>query len=328
MKYHRLLLYMVNTKSITNMGFYRFLKGKRKKWALNEMYLNYMLTMSANQFEYKTPDFNKTYYEQSILTGTAVFYRCNVKSSVNYNKWCCTPAYSADIPDNSGIATKYTTHGSDYAQTITPDKDGILIFNNSLHSPETYFCNIAEMLTETDVSTKSLIKWSRMAPIPKVKNDNDIVKYVEAMRKVLDGDEIQVISEEFDELQEDHKTIDDVILRISDEKAIDKMHFYSEFYDQLIRRVCTMRGVPFSTNAKSSQNLTDELHDMDIFALLYIKDCFNTRQECFEKCKDFSDFDFDFKWSEVMQMQIEKIEAMNAPENVSRKSIDNNKKRR
>lgn len=316
---------MKNLKSISNLGFYKYLKGKRKKFALNEMYLSYMITMSANQFKYKTPDFNKTYYEQSILTGTAVFYKCNQKQSVNYNKWCCTPASPADVPDNEGIAKKYTTHGSDYAQEITPDKDGILIFNNSLHTPETYFCNIAEMLTETDVSTKALIKWSRMSPIPKVKSDNDIVKYTEAMNRVLNGEEITVISEEFDELSDGHKTIDDNILRISDEQAIDKMHFYSEFYDQLIRRVCTMRGIPFSTNAKSSQNLTEELHDMDIFALLYIKDCYETRKECFKKCQEFSGFDFDFEWSDTMKIQIEKIEKMNSVENVSHETIENSK---
>jgi hypothetical protein len=145
------------------------------------------------------------------------------------------------------------------------------------------------------------------------------------MNRVLNGEEITVISEEFNELSDGHNTIDDNILRISDEQAIDKMHFYSEFYDQLIRRVCTMRGIPFSTNAKSSQNLTEELHDMDIFALLYIKDCYETRKECFKKCQEFSGFDFDFEWSDVMKMQIEKIEAMNSAKNVSRETIENSK---
>lgn len=307
----------MNNKSLQNIGLFGALKGKRKKFALSDMYTNYAAVMCANQFDYKTPDFNKYNYEQSILTGMAAFYQCKVTNSVNYNKWCCTPAYIADTPNNEGIAKKITTHGSDYATELTPDLDCILIFNNSAHMPETYIGVISELLTECDISTKALVKWSRMSPIPKVKTDEQIAKYVEAMRRVLDGEEITVISDELSLFEEGHKTIDDNILRLTDEKAIDKMHFYSEFYDQLIRRLCTLRGVPFSTNAKSAQSLNDELHDMDIFSTFYLTDCYNTRLECFKKCSEFSGFNFDFKWSEFMQIQLDKIKKMNTVENVS-----------
>lgn len=307
----------MNNKSLQYMGLFGALKGKRKKFALSDMYTNYAAVMCANQFDYKTPDFNKYNYEQSILTGMAAFYQCKVSGSVNYNKWCCTPAYIADTPNNEGIANKITTHGSDYATELTPDVDCILIFNNSAHMPETYIGVISELLTECDISTKALVKWSRMSPIPKVKTDEQIAKYVEAMRRVLDGEEITVISDELELFTDGHKTIDDNILRLTDEKAIDKMHFYSEFYDQLIRRLCTLRGVPFSTNAKSAQSLNDELHDMDIFSTFYLTDCYNTRAECFKKCAEFSGFDFGFKWSEFMQIQIDKIKKMNTVENVS-----------
>ena len=293
------------------------LKGKKKKWALNEMYTDYSAVMCANQFDYETPDFNKYFYEYAIMSGVAAFYKCSVKSSVNFNKWCCTPAKMADVINNEEIADKITTYGTDYSLELTPNKDCILIFNNSAHLPETYIGVIAELLAETDISTKALVKWSRMSPIPKAKTEEQLAKYLAAMNRVMDGEEITAISDESELFTDGHKTIDDNILRLTDEKAIDKMHFYSEFYDQLIRRICTLRGVPFSTNAKSAQSLNDELHDMDIFSTFYLTDCFETRKKCFEKCEAFSGHKFNFKWSEFMQIQIDKIKKMNQPENIN-----------
>lgn len=307
----------MNKNSLLARGFYNTLKGKRKKWALRDMYSEYAGLIASNQFSYITPDFTKSLYEQSIMCGIAAFYKVpNNLKSVNSGKWVCTPAFNAATPDNYGIAHKITTYGSDYSLEMEIDKDCILIRNNSLHMPENYIGVIADMLTETDISTLALLKWSRMTPIPKAKTDEQRELYIAAMKRVIDGEEITAISDPMSLFNDGHTTIDDNLLRITDEEAINKMHFYSEFYEQAIKRICTLRGIPFSSTAKSSQNLNDELHDMDIFAELYIKDCYETRKEDFKRAGEFANFDFKFDWSETMKRQLEKnkkeIEAINS----------------
>ena len=320
---------MINKKSLQSRGLYSYLRsGKKRKTLLNNMYTDYCALLSSNQFAYETPDFNKFWYENSIYSGIAAFYRCSDKSSVNYNMWCCTPVHMADTPNNMGIAKKVTTYGSDYALELTPDKDCILIGNNSAYLPEIYFAVIAEMLTECDMSTNALIKWSRMSPIPKVSSDEEIEKYKAAMERVLDGEEITVLSDLTKILYPDaHTTTDDNILKLSDERAIDKMHFLSEFYENLIKRVCTFRGIPFTQNSKSSQSLTEELHDSDIFSTLYINDCYEQRKKDFAKCEEFMrskgvEFSFRFDWSDSMKMQNEKIEAINEKPKLENEQIE------
>ena len=310
----------MNKNSIANRGFYATLKGKRKKFATREMYATLAGQIAAAQFDYKTPDFNKSLYEQSIMCGLAAFYKVPKKvSSVNGGKWCCTPAFIADTPDNDGISKKITTYGTDYALELEVNKDCVLIRNNSLHTPENYIGVIADMLTETDISTLALLKWSRMTPIPKAKTEEQRVLFVEAMKRVIDGEEITAVSDPMALFNDGHCTIDDNMLRLTDEQAINKMHFYSEFYEQAVRRICTLRGIPFSSTAKSSQNLNDELHDMDIFAELYIKDCYETRKEDFKRAGEFADFDFGFDWSETMKRQFAKNE-LQMNENVPAKN--------
>lgn len=280
--------------------------AKTRKVFLNKMYRDYAVLIAANQFDYVTPDFTKSYYESNILKGVAAFYQVpHYLNSVNSGKWVCTPVHMADVVNNYGISDKITTHGSDYALELKVDTDCILIRNNSMHLPESYISVISDFLTETDISMRALLRWSRMTPIPKTQTDEQQTQYEMAMKRIIDGEEITTVSDPMKFLSDTHDTIDDNLLRITDENAIEKMHFYSEFYEQTIRRLCTLRGLPFSSTAKSSQNLTEELHDMDLFAELYIKDCYETRKEDFEKAGKFANFDFEFDWSDTMKRQFE-----------------------
>ena len=303
----------MNLNSLYKLGAYKYIrKGSVKKAALNDMYMNLITLIAADLHNYKTPDFNKYNYELAINTGVAAFYKCSAKNSVNYDKWCCTPAQPAAVCDNMGVAKRITTFGSDYALELEVDKECILIYNNSALYPDYIFTHYADQLTETDISMSKLVKWARMTPIPKAKTDTDIAKYQNAMQRVLDGEDITIVSDEMQLFKDGHDTIDDNMLRLTDESAIDKMHFFDEHHEQLIRRIATLGGLPFSTTAKSSQNLIEELHDMDALSTFIIKDRSLCRKDGFQRAaafmleKDGTAFDFEYDLNEILKKQLEK----------------------
>lgn len=310
------------------IGLYKYLrKGTVKKAMLNDMYMNLITLIAADEHKYKTPDFNKYNYEIAINTGVAAFYKCKEKNSVNYNKWCCTPAKPAAVVNNMGIAKKITTQGSDYAVTLEVDKDCILIYNNSALYPDYIFTHYAEQLTENDISMAKLVKWARMTPIPKAKTDNDIAKYQNALQRILDGEDITIVSDEMQLFKDGHDTIDDNMLRLTDESAIDKMHFFDEHHEQLIRRIATLGGLPFSTTAKSSQNLIDELHDMDALSTFIIKDRAACRRDGFKRAAEFmaqkgESFDFEYDLNDVLKKQLEKPEIENRTQHAEVERIE------
>ena len=291
----------------------KYLKSKYNKNMLYETYLTLISTIASNIFKYNTPDFNQTEYDISIQSGVAAFYKCHDMNSVNFDKWCCTPAKNADTVKNDGIADKITTFGSDYALELKVDEECVLIENSSLHFPDFLFCHFAELFTECELSMKALVKWSRMTPIPIVSNDIDIVKYTSVMKNVLDGNEINVISDNTKLLTDKTESIDDRLLRLTDENSIEKMHFFSEYHEQLIRRLCTLGGMPFTTTAKSAQNLQDELHDMDLFSTIYLTDRYNSRKQAFERAERFmfekygEKFSFDFDYNDNIKKQLTRV---------------------
>lgn len=278
------------------------------------MYMNLITQVASDLHDYKTPDYNKYTYELALNTGVAAFYKLNYQASVNHGKWCLTPAKPAAVVDNMGVAKRITTTGSDYAVELDVDSDCILIYNNSALYPDYLFTHFAEQLTENDISMSKLVKWARMTPIPKVKTDVDIAKYTQAMERILDGEDITIVSDELQLLTDGHQSIDDNLLRLTDENAVEKLHFFDEHHEQLIRRISTLAGLPFSTTAKSAQNLIDELHDMDALSTFIIKDRIACRKDGFERAAAFmrdkygEEFDFEYRPNEVLEKQLKKPE--------------------
>lgn len=295
-------------------GFFQYLTGtgRLRKRDINDMYVNMLLRIAAGEHNYKTPDYNKFFYELAIRSGVAAFYKCNAEGSVNYDKWCCTPARPAETPDNMMITDKITTAGSDYSLELTVGKDCILLYNNSSLYADMLFCKYAEDLTETAISASKLTKWSRMTPVPRVQNDTDIVKYENLMKRILEGEDINVITEELSLLQDGHRTLDDNVLRLTDESAVDKLHFFDQHAEQILRRFATLRGLPFTSTAKNSQNLQEELHDMDAISTFMIEDEIFCRREGFERAAAFmkeydgTEFDFEYSPSETLQRQLDR----------------------
>lgn len=303
-----------NIPNLYKTGLYGYLTGtgRIKKRDLQETYLNMLTLLSSCLHDYKTPDYNKYFYELAISTGVAAFYKCTEKGSVNYNKWCCTPARPAAVIDNMLTASKVTTAGSDYSLELTVGKDCILIYNNSSLFPDMMSVIFADDLTENHISMNKLVKWSRMTPIPKAKTDSDIAKLTQIMQRIMEGEDINIVNDELDLLKEGHSSIDDNVLRLTDENAVEKLHFFDQHYDQLLKRFATIKGLPFSTTAKNAQSLVDELHDMDVFSTFLISDAISCRQEGFERAAAFmkekydEEFDFSYKPSELLRKQLER----------------------
>ena len=303
-----------NIPNLYKTGLFGYMtgSGRIKKRDLQDTYLNMLTLLSSCLHDYKTPDYNKYFYELAISTGVAAFYKCSEKGSVNYNKWCCTPARPAAVIDNMLTASKVTTAGSDYSCELTVGKNCILIYNNSALFPDLMSVIFADDLTENHISMNKLVKWSRMTPIPKAKTDSDIAKLTAIMQRIMEGEDINIVNDELDLLKEGHSSIDDNVLRLTDENAVEKLHFFDQHYDQLLKRYATIKGLPFSTTAKNAQSLVDELHDMDVFSTFLISDAIKCRQEGFERAAAFmkekynEDFDFEYKPSELLRKQLER----------------------
>lgn len=270
-------------------------------------YVNTINIYRNNLFSYTPPvGIDKNQVENGLQYGIACLYKCPVSSSVNYNKWCCTQAFPASLLDNNGVADKVTTFGSDYGVELKVDDECVLLYNNSTKTYNDIIERYSHLLNEIDITIETVIKWCRLVPIPKVHSDADIAKYTTVMRNILRGDLVNVVSDSSYLLSSDSPVKDD-LLELTDVNASEKLHFLSEFREEVIKRLAGLYGIPFNTTAKSAQALNAELHGMDVYSLFNIFDMYQARKESFERAEKFTNHKWNFDFSELMKHQINDI---------------------
>lgn len=285
-------------------------KNKSKQETHTDSITNIMKLYDINMFNYEPPGgLLLSTCERTLTTnGIGAFYKCEVPGSVNNGKWCLTPAFPASILDNNNLPSVITTYGTDYALEMDVDKDCILIYNNSLYQPDRMAERYSQLLDDIDKTIKILVIWCRAVPIMKVHDNDDISKYNKLLEKIIDGDLINIISDNMPPLlNKATVTREQDVIDITDSTSAEKIHFLSELREEVIKRIATIYGIPFNTTAKSAQALNAELHGMDIFSLFVPFDRYKSRKECFERAKAFSGHDFKFDWSDIMKHQITDI---------------------
>lgn len=228
---------------------------------------------------------NSMMIELAVNCGVAAFYRVPIQGSVNYNKWVCTPIGFTGCLRNDGTSDHFITHGSDYALTDDQIKDYVIIKNDTYLSCEYEVTEwYASMLSETDLSQRRLVRWSRMTPIAKGGNGIECGKLEQTLKDVYEGAPWKVIDDNTKIMTGGSQTSrDDNVLRLTDDGAIERMHFLSEFHYELVRRICNLYNMPFHTTAKSAQNLESEVHNTDVFSQALSEDRLSERKRAAEK---------------------------------------------
>ena len=183
------------------------------------------------------------------------------------------------------------------------------------------------MLSDTDIAQRALIKWSRMTPIARANSGIDGSKMEETLKKVYEGIPWAVISDDTKMITGQPMSRDDSTLRLTDESAIERMHFLSEFHYELVRRICNLYNMPFHTTAKSAQNLESEIHNTDIFSQSLMPDRLNERKKAAEEINRVFGWSATVEYGETVKKENEVIDSnvkqeIAEVENVTRETND------
>ena len=170
-----------------------------------------------------------------------------------------------------------------------------------------------------------------------IKNLHARIGDKEILKGIIENDDLyNIISDNSKTINGTPTSRDDSVLRLTDENAVEKMHFLSEFHYELIRRYCTLYNMPFRTNSKSAQSLESELHNTDIFSQIINTNRLKCRQDAAEKINTMFGYNIAVDYSDLLKKENEIIdsnvkeeiaeaeEKENAAENVSRETTETN----
>lgn len=298
------------------------------------LYANLIQLIGAEQFNWKDlPDtINSFWAERAINSGLAAAYIIPENISAHSKGFTISPAAFVGVPNQIGETDKIICKGVDYDIELDRTKDKVVIIKNNdyFYSEYENLAWFAEMLARTDESEKALIIWSKMHPIAKAQNGIDADKLKEVIHSIIEDDDLyNIISDNSKVIAGVPTSRDDSVLRLTDESAVEKMHFLSEFHYELIRRYCTLYNMPFRTNSKSAQSLESELHNTDIFSQIINTNRLKCRQDAAEKINTMFGYNISVDYSDLLKKENEIIDSnvkeeiaeADAAENVSRETI-------
>lgn len=237
--------------------------------------------------------------ERAVCCGCGVVYQVPKETgSASAGMFVCTPVQWVGVKKADNTADSFITYLPKGDYSVTKEeleikseeiKDYVLIKNNFEMTSEYDFTEwTAAMLNETDISEMQLIKWSRMTPIAKCVDSTSAAQIENILKRVYNGEPWAVMSD-FSKILSNGSAAsrDDNVLRLTDETAIEKMHFLSEFHYELIRRLCNLYNIPFHTTAKSAQNLESEIHNTDIFSRMITENGLQWRRKSAKALSEF-----------------------------------------
>ena len=278
------------------------------------LYANIIQLIGAEQFSWKgLPEtINSHYAERNINSGLAAAYIIPENVSAHSKGFTISPAAFVGVPNQIGETDRIICKGVDYDVEFDRTKDNVVIIKNNDYYYSEYQ-NLewfAEMLARTDESEKALIIWSKIHPIAKAQTGIDADRLKEIIQSIIDDDDLyNIIDDNSKTISPSPASRDDSVLRLTDENAVEKMHFLSEFHYELIRRYCTLYNMPFRTNSKSAQSLESELHNTDIFSQIINANRLKCRKDAAEKINSMFGYNVSVDYSELLKKENEVIDS-------------------
>lgn len=271
-----------------------------KAWTLKDL----CILILGNMFTYTgLPDsISEEFIERFlILNGSAAFWKLDNPADELNGELIVSIGGEAERPNVYGVGTSYiasTFNG--YVKTLKPHDNGVIGYNNSLHTSDIPFINqIVELMTEILTSLKTNVIYSRLKPIFKVTNDTEKQAVIQAFKNIKDDLEpIQITSRNvMAEELEGQETIK--VLDITDVKNADKLQYIMKAADDVIRWFFTYyAGQAIQGNSKLAQQSVDEVQGTTSTSFILPNDRLKMRRKWVEECNkifgteitvDFSD---------------------------------------
>lgn len=303
---------MIKIPVINALFAYDNMKPKTRKKIQETTYFNILFNILLSMFEYSDlpddlSDFD-TRYIDSILCSTGQIAAGLVDGKLTFAP--CT--LGGDI-DAYGLGSEVIAPTPIGEIRGGRNKEVAYGINNKLAAPDTILYYIASMMSETDVSAKSNILYSRLLKIPVVRDEKSKNAVNEIYKKLVNGDDLSamVSGNVFDDLMDrDLETIE-----LTDSSKVDRIQYLSRFYDDLLKRFCNFYGQNLQTQNKAAQTQEDELHGYDSFSFIIPLQMLKCRKEFIDNINRIFGYNISVDFSDSWKYELARFETRDLNEN-------------
>ena len=175
--------------------------------------------------------------------------------------------------------------------------------NNDTASPDMLVYWISHLLGELSKSEDLNIKYSRLLPIPKVRDEKDKSAFNEIVQKMMEGEISAFASKNILDYELGETSAE--VFNISDVKDVDKLQYLSRHFDDVLKRFYNFYGQALQTQNKSAQTISDEIHGMDSVSFIIPIQMLRCREALCKQINDIFGTEITVKFSKPWQLEYE-----------------------
>ena len=274
------------------------LKPKVQNYLRQDMYYTYLLSADLAMFQYRNlPDTIDPRYLEIFLCcfGSALFTK-------HEDRYILCP-----LPSRTGQLDQYGD-GVDF-EGVTADgltktgrigKDGIIMYNNMVRTPEIDNNIDSGMFSAVDTSADINVHLARVAPCFFGQTSVQQKQIQEMLTNIQDGQMFGITGKgTFDGLKVGTEAIQ-MFEPTSPERA-QYLQYLAEHWDQVQRRHFARRGLAARTSTKHAQVTNDEVHGLDCVSWYYPIAKLGCRQRDIEQINALYGLDISVEFSDIWQ---------------------------
>ncbi len=280
---------------------YNIMKTKEKNNTRYVTFFTMLWDILLEMFEWKNlPDTMPKRFLESILHTYGEVFVCKEKGTENVIASYGTLAGEVDC---YGLGTECI---ATYPGNSVNGKRGIDIaygINNDTATPDMLTYWTAHLLGEIGKSEDLNVKYSRLLPIPKLKDEKDKSAFNDIIKKLFDGELTAFVSKNV--LSKEIGCDSPEVFNLSDVKDVDKLQYLSRYYDDVLKRFFNYYGQALQNQNKSAQSISDELHGMDSVSFIIPLQMLNCRKALCQQINDIFGLDVDVDFSPAWQLEFD-----------------------
>lgn len=290
----------------------------------NNMYFSYMLCADEMMFVYEgLPETIEEKFLEDFL---------NISGSVAIGRAKDNNLYAAPYAGRNGKINQYgegenvetsTLNGIEIKGKI--GETAAIIYNNTARSPQSDIWFDSHTFTELDKSSDANIIFARIAPIFTAIDDTMKKAIKDIIENVIAGNMEIVTSENiFSELQLGDNISGLKSIDVTEPERIQYIQYLSQYYDVLMRRHFSRRGLPMRTPTKAAQQSTDEIHGMDSVSWFYPLNKLKARRDGLAMVNKVFGTNITVKFSEIWEQEYQayKLRTLQKDENAEQETTE------
>lgn len=290
----------------------------------NNMHFSYMLCADEMMFKYSgLPETIDEKFLEDFL---------NISGSVAIGRASDGKLYAAPYAGRTGKINQYgegenvetsTLNGIEIKGKI--GETAAIIYNNTARSPQSDIWFDSHTFTEIDKSADANIIFARIAPIFATADDTIKKAIKDIIENVIAGNMEIVTSENiFSELQLGENMSGLKSIDVTEPERIQYIQYLSQFYDVLMRRHFSRRGLPMRTPTKAAQQSTDEIHGMDSVSWFYPLNKLKARRDGLKMVNKVFGTNITVKFSEIWEQEYQayKLRTLQKDENAEQETTE------